>query len=107
MTAPAPIGLGASYIGAASEIPFVPGGNGSVPTQQLGLGYGTFTANGTSPVTVVDPYITATSLIIVALLTVGGTVGAIPVAQTKTAGTGFTILGTASDTSVYAYIRVG
>ena len=107
MTAPLPIGLGASYIGAASEVPFVPGGNGSVPTQQLGIGFGTWTCNGVTGVNVVDPYITATSLIFVALLTVGGTVGAIPVVQTKTAGTGFTILGTASDTSVYAYIRVG
>lgn len=101
------IGLGASYLGGASEIGFVPGGNGSVPTQQLGVGYGTYVANGASGVTVVDANITATSLIFVALLTVGGTVGAIPVVQTKTAGTGFTILGTASDTSTYAYIRVG
>lgn len=107
MTAPTPIGVGAANIGAASALPFVPMGNGSVPTQSLGIGYGTYTANGASGVTVVDPYITATSLIFVALLTVGGTVGAIPVVQTKTAGTGFTILGTASDTSVYAYIRVG
>ncbi len=107
MTAPAPIGLGASAIGAASEIPFVPGGAGSVPTQQLGVGFGSFTLNGATGVNVVDPYITATSMIFVALYTVGGVVGAIPVVQTKTAGTGFNILGTASDTSVYAYIRIG
>ena len=101
------IGSGAANLGAASEIPFVPGGNGSVPTQQLGVGYGTFVANGTSPVTVADPNITATSGIIPFLVTVGGTVGAIPVPQTKTAGTGFTVLGTASDTSTYGYLRIG
>jgi hypothetical protein len=101
------IGSGAATLGAASVVGFVPGGQGSVPTQQLGVGYGTFICNGVTPVTVADANITATSLILVALLTVGGTVGAIPVPQTKTAGTGFTILGTASDTSVYAYIRIG
>ena len=64
---------------------------------------GTFTANGASVVTVVDAAITANSQILISLKTVGGTVGAIPVVKTKTAGTGFTVTGTASDTSVYAY----
>jgi hypothetical protein len=67
---------------------------------------GTFTANGTSAVTVADTNVTADSLIIVALKTVGGTVGAIPAVKTKTAGTGFTVAGTASDTSVYSYFII-
>jgi hypothetical protein len=61
----------------------------------------TFTCNGTNPVTVAAPEVTATSIIIPTLKTVGGTVGAIPAVKTITPGTGFTIAGTASDTSVY------
>jgi hypothetical protein len=61
----------------------------------------TFTCNGTTPVTVAAPEVTATSIIIPTLKTVGGTVGAIPAVKTITPGTGFTIAGTASDTSVY------
>ena len=63
----------------------------------------TFTATGASAVTVVAPEVTADSVIIVTLKTVGGTVGAIPAVKTITPGTGFTIAGTASDTSVYNY----
>lgn len=64
---------------------------------------GTFTANGASAVTVANTAVTANSLILVTLKTVGGTVGAIPAVKTITPGTGFTISGTASDTSVYNY----
>lgn len=64
---------------------------------------GTFTANGTSSVTVANTKITANSSVIITLKTVGGTVGAIPAIKTITAGTGFTVAGTASDTSVYNY----
>lgn len=65
---------------------------------------GTFTANGASAVTVADTRITANSSVVVTLKTVGGTVGAIPAIKTITPGTGFTIAGTASDTSVYNYL---
>jgi hypothetical protein len=64
---------------------------------------GTFTANGATPVTVADTAVTANSLIIFTLKTVGGTVGAYPSVKTITAGTGFTVGATASDTSVYNY----
>lgn len=64
---------------------------------------GTFTCNGVTPVTVANTSITANSGVIVTLKTVGGTVGAIPAIKTITPGTGFTIAGTASDTSVYQY----
>ncbi len=64
---------------------------------------GTFTANGATPVTVANTAVTANSLIIFTLKTVGGTVGAYPAVKTITAGTGFTVGATASDTSSYNY----
>lgn len=68
---------------------------------------GTFVCNGTTPVTVTDSRVTANSAIVVTLKTVGGTVGAVPAVKTITAGTGFTIAGTASDTSTYNYLILG
>jgi hypothetical protein len=65
--------------------------------------HGTVTLNGATPVTVANAYITSGSAINFTLKTVGGTVGAQPAIQTITAGTGFTVAGTASDTSVYNY----
>lgn len=77
----------------------------------VGSGYfphsGTVTLNGVTPVTVTDANVTASSAIIVTLKTVGGTVGVYPHIATITPGTGFTILGTASDTSVYNYTILG
>ena len=63
----------------------------------------TFTANGSTDVTVVAPEITDDSVIVITLKTVGGTVGAVPAIQTITPGTGFTVAGTAGDTSIYNY----
>lgn len=68
---------------------------------------GTFTADGATPVTVTDTNVTANSAIIIYLLTVGGTVGTLPSVKTKTAGTGFTVAGEASDTSTYGYLILG
>lgn len=67
---------------------------------------GTFVVNGVTPVTVANTSITANSMIFYALKTVGGTVGAIPHTATITPGTGFTVVGTASDTSTYFYMVV-
>lgn len=64
---------------------------------------GTFTCNGVTPVTVTNSTLAATHNILVTLVTVGGTVGALPAVKTRTNGTGFTIAGTASDTSIYSY----
>jgi hypothetical protein len=64
---------------------------------------GTVTINGATPVTVANTAVSANSIISFTLKTVGGTVGAIPAIQTITVGTGFTVAGTASDTSVYNY----
>lgn len=68
--------------------------------------FGTFTANGTTAVTVADSRVTANSSISVTLKT-ASTPGAIPSIKTITAGTGFTISGTASDVSTYNYLIQG
>lgn len=68
---------------------------------------GTFTCNGATAVAVTDANVTANSQVLVTLKTVGGTVGAVPSVKTITAATGFTISGTASDTSVYNYAIIG
>lgn len=68
------------------------------------LARGTFVANGVTPVTVAETGYTAiTNTIAITLNTVGGTVGAIPAVKTVTAGVGFTVAATASDTSTYNY----
>lgn len=64
---------------------------------------GTFVSNGATPVTVSNTSIAVTDTIIISLNTVGGTVGAHPAIQTITAGVGFTVAGTALDTSTYNY----
>ena len=65
---------------------------------------GTVTLNGATPVTVANKLITADSVVVFTLKTVVGTVSpSAPNVQTITPGTGFTVAGTASDTSVYNY----
>lgn len=68
------------------------------------LARGTFVLNGATPVTVAAAgYAAKTNTIEITLNTVGGSVGAVPAIQTVTPGTGFTVQGTASDTSTYNY----
>lgn len=64
---------------------------------------GTFicTAGGTIPITNANE--TATSDVIISLNTAGGTITTPPAMKTVTAGTGFTVLCGASDTSTYGY----
>lgn len=62
---------------------------------------GTFVANGATPVTVAYAAVAKATMIVFSLNTVGGTVGAVPTIQTLTAGTGFTVAASASDTSTY------
>lgn len=64
---------------------------------------GTFVLTGTTPVTVSNTNVALTSVIGFGLNTVGGTVGAVPSVKTITAATGFTVSGTALDTSTYNY----
>lgn len=65
------------------------------------------TLNGATPVVVSDTGVTIYSAIFFTLKTVGGTVGATPAIQTITPGTGFTVAGTAGDTSIYNMARFG
>jgi hypothetical protein len=95
------------YAGNVSTGPTGTGGP-TGPTGTTASGHsGTFTANGASSVSVTDANVTANSLIIITLKTVGGTVGAVPAIKTITASTGFTVAATASDTSVYNYGIIG
>jgi hypothetical protein len=82
----------------------VPIDNGGPQVSGFRVSGGTFTLNGATPVTVANTNVTANSLVIFALKTVGGSVGAYPAFQTITPGTGFSIAGTAGDTSVYNYL---
>lgn len=94
-------------VGGSSALQLIPGGIGLPTDNYLLLSQGTFTANGASSVTCAAAALTANSNILVTLNTVGGTVGAIPAVKTVTPGTGFTIAGTASDTSIYNYLIIG
>lgn len=69
---------------------------------------GTFVCNGATPVTVAELKVTSGSAIVITLKTVGGTVSpSVPYIATITPGTGFTVTGTASDTSTYNYLVIG
>lgn len=68
---------------------------------------GTFTANGTTAVTVTNANVTANSVILFGVNTVGGTPAGAPFIATVTPGTGFTVKAAAGDTSVYNYIILG
>ena len=81
--------------------------NGGPQKVRVQIWSGTFVLNGATPVVVANANLTANSIINSTLKTVGGTVGAIPVPQTVTPGTGFTIAGTAGDTSTYSYQIIG
>lgn len=71
-------------------------------------GGGTVTLNGATPITVADARVTANSIIVFTLKTVGGTVSATaPNILTITPGTGFTVAGVALDTSIYNYAIFG
>jgi hypothetical protein len=69
--------------------------------------HGTVVLNGTTPVAVSNALVTADSVIVFTLKTVSGTVGAQPVIETITPGTGFTVAGSASDDSTYNYAIFG
>lgn len=71
------------------------------------LSSGTVILNGATPVTVTNSLLTANSTVLFGLKTVGGTVSPnAPNVLTVTPGTGFTVGGTASDTSTYNYVIV-
>lgn len=91
-----------------NEIPMSPGALGRDPHTFVLATYGTVTLNGATPVTVAQAAVTASSLIIFTLKTQAGTTSPnAPNVLTITSGTGFTVGGTASDTSVYSYLVLG
>lgn len=80
---------------------------GYAPDSVVAMRNGTVTLNDATPVTVANTNVTANSIIVFTLKTVGGTVGAYPTVDTITPGTGFTVSGGASDTSTYNYLIIG
>ena len=104
MAAPTTYPTGANLISPVNGLVEIAGG----PQRgQFLVTSGTFVLNGATPVTVAQAALTANSQILISLKTVGGTVGACPNEQTVTPGTGFTVAGTAGDTSTYSYMIIG
>ena len=97
---------GVNSVGLPQYQGSVPFGGLTQGAQVLTSG-GTVTVNGTAAITVSDTGVTANSIIVFTLKTVGGNVGAQPAISTITPGTGFTVVATTSDTSVYNWARFG
>ncbi len=95
--------FGGSTNNMTNALTFTTAGKGIILKQGSNALCGTFVCNGVTPVTVSNTAIAVTDAIIISLGVVGGTVGALPAIQTITASTGFTVAGTASDTSTYNY----
>lgn len=83
---------GQIHVGVGSTLAIATGSNAKA---------GTFVANGATPVSVATTAFVAGSVVAISLKTIGGTVGPIPHLATATPATGFTVVGTASDTSTY------
>ena len=69
-----------------------------------GTARGSFVANGATGVVVAAPTVAATSVIAISFKTLGGTQGAQPTVTALNAGVGFTVAGTALDTSTYNFV---
>lgn len=100
----------------ATGLPGIPASdNGGIAIDQGGpeftilpAGGGTVTLDGATPVVVADARVTAGSIIVFTLKTAAGTVSPnAPNVLTITPGTGFTVGGTALDTSQYNYAIIG
>jgi hypothetical protein len=65
---------------------------------------GTFVANGATAVVVANTNVTANSVIVFTMKTVGGTPAGAPFLSAVTAGTGFSVKAAAGDTSTYNYL---
>lgn len=87
-----------------NAVGIVPPGQTNVTSFPSYSGSGTFVAIGTTSISVANAAYKASQSVIITLNTVGGTVGALPHLLTATPGTGFTVSGTASDTSTYNYM---
>lgn len=67
---------------------------------------GTATLNGTTAVSVADTGVTTSSLFLILFKTPAGTPG-VPYVSARTAGVGFDLKSSASDTSVVQWYRLG
>lgn len=105
------IAAGVAYAQGVKHLPTF--GSGA---QITGIGYpcttscyvtassGTFTANGSTAVTITDANITANSVVMFGLKTPNGTIAGQPYMSAVTAGTSFQVKAGASDTSAYNYV---
>lgn len=94
-------------VGVLGAVQLLPAGIGLPTNNYLLWSQGTFVCNGATPVVVANAALTANSQVLITLKTIGGTVGAVPAVTVVTPGTGFSVTGTASDTSTYNYTIVG
>jgi hypothetical protein len=103
MAAPTIFQTGGPNLTGAPTKGFIAVDNGGPQATRMPIAAGTFIMNGATPVVVADTNVSAGSAFNFGLKTVGGTVGAYPSVKTVTPGTGFTVAGTAGDTSTYNY----
>lgn len=110
-TAPSPTVPANTAVGALGALELIQGGPGASSkstSNYLQVASGTVIVNGVTPVTVVYANVTANTVIVYTVTTVGGTVSASsPTTLTKTPGTGFTVGALASDTSTYSWLAIG
>lgn len=96
------VALGTS-LGLTGELTFSTANSGVTLKQGANGRVGTFVLTGATPVTVNNTSIAITDCLTFSLNTVGGTRGVQPTMMTITAGSGFTVVGTALDTSTFNY----
>jgi hypothetical protein len=113
------IGKGAEVVGRAMAqspgqiltSPVVVGGafsfQGGPQSSAVRATGGTYTCTSAGTITVANTNVTANSIIVMTLKTVGGTVSTALYISTITVGTGFTVICGTSDTSVYNYLVLG
>lgn len=102
-TDPGAGGILATTATLSGALTFSTAASGPILKQGANGRCGTFVLNGSTPVTVSNSSIAISDAIIISLNTVGGVVGVPPSVATITAATGFTVAGTAADTSTYNY----
>jgi hypothetical protein len=106
MTAPVTYPTGAIIESPPSGFVNMSGNSPQVALARLTSG--TFVANGATPVTVSAPNVTATSIILFGLKTLGGTPAGAPFLNaTPIAKTSFSVEAFAGDTSTYTYLIIG
>lgn len=90
------------FTAGTGSVPF----NGPAQVSGVPVSGGTFTCTGGGTPTVTNSKVTAYSVLMVGLKTLGGT-PAMPYMSAVTAGTSFVVTCGGSDTSIYNYIILG